>query len=379
MQAVNAAGNALSRARSRASRPRSARPARASSATDATPIRSSTSTWSTSALLAASDSGSGPADGRRRQPPSKPRSRTRSSGPACRGSHRVCRSTSRRTRATYRKSYDNLPVVAGWSRSSSTAYYATGASRGGASRAFVGDEEEATETTADYEFTEQGVFLTTPFQVNDAETITDVRIRYGLMDDDGAPVLIGEDPGAFTAGRRGCRGWGVGPERAQGERRPRQLPRCTARSPSTPRRTRSRSPRRSPTTRTASTSRTVLTVFGNVVVDLIVGQGAAHVLRDEAGPDARSSATPTMPGSSSPRRASSSIPTACSCRSSRGSAADGELQFVKVSDTSIAGGAQLRADPDRAHVPGRPDRQRHRRSTPTSPSHSSADSSRPRR
>ena len=100
--------------------------------------------------------------------------------------------------STYRKSYDNLPVVAGWSKFLNS-YYKTGASSGGASRAYFDDNEETTQTTADYEFVEQGAFLTTPFQVNDAETITDVRIRYGVQDDTGAPVLVGESPGSFTA------------------------------------------------------------------------------------------------------------------------------------------------------------------------------------
>ena len=99
--------------------------------------------------------------------------------------------------STYRKSYDNLPVVAGWSKFLNS-YYKTGASSGGASRAYFDDNEETTQTTADYEFVEQGAFLTTPFQVNDAETITDVRIRYGVQDDTGAPVLVGESPGSFT-------------------------------------------------------------------------------------------------------------------------------------------------------------------------------------
>jgi len=107
--------------------------------------------------------------------------------------------------STYRKSYANLPVVAGWNKFLN-AYYSSGAAAGGASRAFFGDAEGTTEATADYEFTDAGAFLTTPFTVNDADTITDVRIRYGLVDDSGAPVLVGESPGSFTKGTDGLAG-----------------------------------------------------------------------------------------------------------------------------------------------------------------------------
>ena len=107
--------------------------------------------------------------------------------------------------STYRKSYANLAVVAGWNKFLN-AYYSSGAAAGGASRAFFGDTEGTTEATADYEFTDAGAFLTTPFTVDDAETITDVRIRYGLLDDSGAPVLVGESPGSFTKGTDGIAG-----------------------------------------------------------------------------------------------------------------------------------------------------------------------------
>ena len=120
--------------------------------------------------------------------------------------------------STYRKSYDNLPVVAGWSKFLNS-YYTNGASSGGASRAYFDDNEGTTQTTADHEFVEQGAFLTTPFQVNDAETITDVRIRYGLQDDSGAPVLVGESTGFVHPWRRWHRGWSLGSERARRERR----------------------------------------------------------------------------------------------------------------------------------------------------------------
>ena len=107
--------------------------------------------------------------------------------------------------ATYRKSYDNVPVIAGWSRFLG-AYYTSGAARGAASPVTFEGEESATPTVADYDFTDQGVFLTVPFQVAEAETISHVRIRYGLMDADGTPVLIGEDPGAFSPAGEGVAG-----------------------------------------------------------------------------------------------------------------------------------------------------------------------------
>ena len=107
--------------------------------------------------------------------------------------------------STYRKSYANLASVAGWNKFLN-AYYASGAAAGGASRAFFDDTEGTTEATADYEFTDAGAFLTTPFTVNEADTITDVRIRYGVLDDTGAPVLVGESPGSFTKGTDGVAG-----------------------------------------------------------------------------------------------------------------------------------------------------------------------------
>ena len=106
---------------------------------------------------------------------------------------------------TYRKSYANLSAVAGWNKFLN-AYYASGAATGGASRAFFDDTEGTTEATADYKFTDAGAFLTTPFKVDEADTITDVRIRYGLMDDTGTPVLVGESPGSFTKGTDGIAG-----------------------------------------------------------------------------------------------------------------------------------------------------------------------------
>ena len=42
--------------------------------------------------------------------------------------------------------------------------------------------------------------------MNEADTITDVRIRYGVLDDTGAPVLVGESPGSFTKGTDGIAG-----------------------------------------------------------------------------------------------------------------------------------------------------------------------------
>ena len=107
--------------------------------------------------------------------------------------------------STFRTAYNNLPVVAGWSKFLNS-YYAGGAAKGGASRALVGENEETTQATADYDFTEQGVFLTTPFHVNDPTTLTDVRIRYGVQDDNGAPVLVGEETGAFTREGEGVAG-----------------------------------------------------------------------------------------------------------------------------------------------------------------------------
>ncbi len=106
---------------------------------------------------------------------------------------------------TYRKSYANLSAVAGWNKFLNS-YYASGATAGGASHAFFDDTEGTTEANADYKFTDAGAFLTMPFTVNEADTITDVRIRYGLLDDTGAPVLVGESPGSFTKGTDGVAG-----------------------------------------------------------------------------------------------------------------------------------------------------------------------------
>src|SRR5262249_47030947 len=99
--------------------------------------------------------------------------------------------------STYRKSYGNLPAVGGWNKFL-TSYYAAGGAAGGAGRAFFGDNADTTETTAGSQVTDQGGFLTPPFKVNDAHTINDVQIRYGLQDSDGSPVLVGEQSGAFT-------------------------------------------------------------------------------------------------------------------------------------------------------------------------------------
>ncbi len=212
--AVNDAGNALDGRRPELSLPRWPALARPCSATDATPIRSSTSTSSTSVRWHRRSVG----------PQLAPVVAATNAavaykvvGPGLPGSSGVSLYFPPDA-STYRKSYDNLPVVAGWSKFLNS-YYKTGASSGGASRAYFDDNEETTQTTADYEFVEQGAFLTTPFQVNDAETITDVRIRYGLQDDSGAPVLVGESPGSFTHGTDGIAGGDVGSERARGERR----------------------------------------------------------------------------------------------------------------------------------------------------------------
>ncbi len=107
--------------------------------------------------------------------------------------------------STYRKSYGNLAVTTGWNKFLNS-YYATGTSTGGASRAFFDGTEGTTQTTADYEFTEQGVFLTVPFRVDDPSTLTGVRIRYGVQGGDGGPVLTGEDTGAFTQASEGVAG-----------------------------------------------------------------------------------------------------------------------------------------------------------------------------
>jgi hypothetical protein len=106
--------------------------------------------------------------------------------------------------STYRTSYGNVAVTTGWNKFLNS-YYANGAAAGGASRAFFGTEG-TTQTTADSELTEQGVFLTVPFRVDDPSTLTGVRIRYGVQGDDGAPVLTGEDTGAFTQSSEGVAG-----------------------------------------------------------------------------------------------------------------------------------------------------------------------------
>jgi Clostripain family len=243
---------------------------------------------------------------------------------------------------TYRKSYGNVPVVAGWNRFLG-AYYTAGESRAAASPVTFEDEEPTAAASADYDFTEQGVFLTVPFEVAEAETISDVRIRYGLVDADGSPVLIGEDPGAFARSGAGIAGgaWDLSALKVSDGLVSSEVYRKITVDPEA-----------NTLTFTAPFAYypdgidqpTVLTVFGNAVVDLATGkaqrtyyelkQDPTEVVADtdDAGVTAATSGFLLDPNGIL-------VPIVARL------GADGEVQFVKVSDTSIAGGAQLRADP----------------------------------
>ncbi len=246
--------------------------------------------------------------------------------------------------STYRKSYGNLPVVAGWNKFLNV-YYTSGTAAGGASRAFFGDTEGTTEATADYEFTDAGAFLTTPFHVDDPSTITDVRIRYGIQDAAGAPVLVGESPGSFTAGGDGLAGGEWDLSELVGSDGDVSVPvyrkvtvdpvanelQFTAPFAYYP---------------DAKDQSVVLTVFGNVTVDLTTGkaqrvyfqvkQDPTHIAADtdEAGAELATSGFILNP-------LGALVPLVARVNPA------GDLQFVKITDTSIvpAGGGILKADP----------------------------------
>lgn len=244
--------------------------------------------------------------------------------------------------ATYRKSYDNVPVIAGWSRFLG-AYYTSGAARGAASPVTFEGEESATPTVADYDFTDQGVFLTVPFQVAEAETISHVRIRYGLIDADGTPVLIGEDPGAFSPAGEGVAGgaWDLSALKVSDGLVSSEVYRKITVDPEA-----------NTLTFTAPFAYypdgidqpTVLTVFGNAVVDLTTGKSQRTYYEVKQDPTEIVSDT----DDAAVAAATSGFlldPDGVLVPIVARLGADGGLQFVKVSDTSIAGGAQLRADP----------------------------------
>ena len=216
--------------------------------------------------------------------------------------------------STYRTSYGNLAVTTGWNKFLNS-YYANGAAAGGASRAFFGTEG-TTQTTADYEFTEQGVFLTVPFRVDDPSTLTGVRIRYGVQGRRRRACADRRGHGGVHPVVRRSRGRSLGSQRARRQRWRRQRARLQEGG---------RRSGREP----AHLHRAVRVLPGQerpVAGDDShrqrdcrprVREGATRVLRDQAGSDARSATTATAP--SSRHRESSSTRPVRSCRSWRGS------------------------------------------------------------
>ncbi|HMK12534.1 MAG TPA: clostripain-related cysteine peptidase [Acidimicrobiales bacterium] len=245
--------------------------------------------------------------------------------------------------STYRKSYGNLPSVAGWNKFLN-AYYAAGVAAGGASRAFFGESEDTTSATASHEFTDQGVFLTTPFTVNDADTITDVRIRYGIQDSSGAPVLVGEDPGSFTKAGDGVAGgsWDFNALQVSDGSVSAPVYRKVTVDPDTNTLTFTAPFAYYPD---AKNPAQVLTVFGNAVVDLATGksqrvyfevkQDPTQIVADtdDAGLEFATSGFLLNP-------AGALVPLVAKLTPS------GDVQFVKVTDTSLLpSGTTLKADP----------------------------------
>jgi hypothetical protein len=245
---------------------------------------------------------------------------------------------------TYRKSYANLPAVAGWNKFLNS-YYANGAAAGGASRAFFDETEGTTEAAADYEFAEQGVFLTRAFGVNDAETITGVRIRYGLQDDTGAPVLVGESPGSFTREGDGIAGgaWDLSDLVVSDGDVSMPVYRKVVVDPVANQLTFTAPFAYYPDKNDQSQ---VLTVLGYVTVDLVSGkaqrvyfelkQDPTQIVSDtdDAGVELATSGFLLNPSGALVPLVARLDPA-------------GQLQFVKITDTSLvpAGGGALRADP----------------------------------
>ncbi len=244
--------------------------------------------------------------------------------------------------STFRKSYGNLAVTAGWNKFLNS-YYATGTSKGGASRAFFDGTEGTTQTTADYEFTEQGVFLTVPFRVEDPSTLTDVRIRYGVQGSDGGPVLTGEDTGAFAQASEGVAGgaWDLSElVVSDGEVSAPVYRKVTVDAAA------------NELTFTApfayypnaQDQSQVSTVIGNVTVDLVSGQAQRAYFEIKQDPTEIVSDGDTAQQATSGvvlDPAGSLVPLVARVDPS------GALQFVKITDTSLvpAGGGALKADP----------------------------------
>jgi hypothetical protein len=181
--------------------------------------------------------------------------------------------------------------------------------------------------------------------VNDADTITDVRIRYGLLDDSGTPVLVGESPGSFTKGSDGIAGgeWDLSDlVVSDGDVSMPVYRRVTV------------DPVGNQLTFTApfayypdaNDQSHATTVFGNVVVDLVSGKAQRVYFEvkqdptqfasdsDGAGVDLATSGFIINPFGSLVPLVARVDPA-------------GHLQFVKITDTSLvpAAGAALKADP----------------------------------
>jgi hypothetical protein len=246
--------------------------------------------------------------------------------------------------STYRKAYGNLPAVAGWNKFLN-AYYSSGAAAGGASRAFFGDAEGTTQAAAEHEFTEQGVFLTTPFRVDDAETITGVRIRYGLQEDFGAPVLIGESPGAFTRGGDGVAGgaWDLSSLVVSDGNASMPVYRKVSVDPVANQLTFVAPFAYYPD---AEDDSQVLTVFGNVAVDLVSGRAQRVYFELKQDPtqivsDTDDAGTGLATSGFLINPLGALVPLVARLDPA------GQLQFVKITDTALvrAGGGVLKADP----------------------------------
>ena len=191
----------------------------------------------------------------------------------------------------------------------------------------------------------RGAFLTTPFKVDEADTITDVRIRYGLMDDTGTPVLVGESPGSFTKGTDGIAGgeWDLSDLVVSDGDVSMPVYRKLTVDPVSNQLTFIAPFAYYPDTKDQSHA---TTVFGNVTVDLVTGkaqrvyfevkQDPTQIVSDtdEAGVDLATSGFIINP-------VGALVPLVARLDPA------GDLQFVKITDTSLvpAGGGVLKADP----------------------------------
>ncbi len=163
------------------------------------------------------------------------------------------------------------------------------------------------------------------------------------MDADGSPVLIGEDPGAFSQAGEGLAGgaWDLSALKVSDGLVSSEVYRKITVDPDA-----------NTLTFTAPFAYypdgidqpTVLTVFGNAIVDLTTGKSQRTYYEVKQDPTEIVSDTDDA-GVGLATSGFILDPDGVLVPIVARLGADGALKFVKVSDTSIAGGAQLRADP----------------------------------